>query len=878
MSTDNRNDENATLPLYVARIAASVVTIQVRDPETRDIKPRDVTIAGEILVEAQPDDAGRLVIHAFRRVSLWTREPIEELEGPLAIAGPINDLKHEPSPDSRAEQFDAYISYPLLNRLRPYCEDFDASFPQLEVLRGAITWRAVSDKGEVVLTLSLNELASAAEDGDRVTGFLLDGEKGPLIFRRLGTEPKEERSFMPTALSACGGGPPAAGAGTYARFRVNVRFICYATASTPAEQDEVTQIADKLVAGACEVWWQKGGIKVVPDPNITFRDVPALRVIGPTENTNLVADANAAGLTDPSVVEVYIVDELQARLGTMTISIGGTAFGCRTQFSYIIISVLEARHNRYLLAHELGHVLGVTHPDGSSACPGIPAGEGCTVMVPDSPNSSRNTEINLNAVLGTPLPTGSVFTILADPAGPWAVDSPQGFFHIVRDFPSDDGATPSLVTTAFPNHYSYSDVWNAPYTLAVAGDLEYDVSSGPVLPAGTAALSLFNDNFTPRHFTPTWGGTNNMYVRVHTCQVSAPVNVHLFLAVPGVSSRPLVRLTEQGGLLFQGIDQPTPGRYPRGAKVLRQDWTVPVGYPPHCCVFAVAVSPGDPHSPALPTESLALAGRMIEIPNTSFMTFAPGLATSNDIAQRNLNITAVPTEVLMIALPWMMIANPFEEVARVALTVDVSDPKFVKRLVLEADDKVLASWRPDGAATITVAEQLPRGVDIPVRLSVHLAASLPDSGLPIDVGFLVADKHVAGYCHLLVPGTDDELIARALDTLGGGLRDVGVAFGIPAAEELARSVGQMALRRYKRKGNQLAALRKLAARLAPIAEALAADGRPEALVVQRRLDELSDALLVGERNRGGATLAARALELADRIQERAANAYWEARR
>jgi len=860
VSTDDKLDEMAALPLYLARIGRLPGTLALNDGTTRD-----VTFTGEMIVAAVPSEDGRLKINTIRRLSLWTTEPIDELHGQLVIAGPLGQiaLALDPATAGDADPFDVHLSYPLLNELEPLCTEFDAHFPQLEALRGRMDWDSLPGqgegrRGEVRLRLELDQLFVAADGAGLVIALRAESSDQPLLFMLLGAEALAV-PFTTPPLAPCIGAPAAAvGTNNYPRYEIRLRFVSHAAPATP--QTQVEDIVRRQLAGACEVWWIKGGIKLLPAANVEFPVGAAPSSLSSTQHAAPVTAADPMN----SQVEVYLVDALESMepLTGTVIKIGGIAYNCRTQQAYIILTLREARHNPFLLAHELGHVLGVTHPTGSGlsgTCASIPAGEGCTVMVPDSPDSSRNTQFNLTQVAPA-LPLAGVMTALPGSACGWSPDPAQGFFHIVRDFPLDNGTVSSSPAPPHPNHYAYSDVWNAPYALSGQGASTY---------ADAAATELFREDFTPRHFTPTWTGPNLMYVRAHTCQqLSAPVKLHLFLAVPGVSSEPLVRLTPSTGLNFGGLNQPAPGRYPNGAKVNAQSWSVPSGYPAHCCVFAVAVSAAEPGSTVQGIVNGFPVGGVGPIAGTSFFTFAPLLASSNDVAQRNLQITAVPQLSRLIALPWLMMSNPFADAGLATITIEVPAESGLGQLVLEVDDKPFHSWKPDGIERIVVSEQLRPGVDLPLRLAVALGGPLPEEGLPITIGFQIGDEQVAGYCHMLIRGTDEDLMQRALDTLQGALRDVASAFKLVEAQALASSVRRMVRQRYKRESTQLAARRKLALRLVEVAGAVSTDQRPAALIVQRRLEELADTLLSSARARDHGGLAARVLELADRIQER----------
>jgi hypothetical protein len=856
-------DDSSALPLYLTRFADLPARLSLRTGEELQ-----VGITGEIIFAGAKDDTGQLQARAIMRLSIWSDKPIDQLDGQLAIAGPRGLPELQLGPDGEAIPFETYASYPLLNKLEPHCTTFDAHYPELETLSGQLQLKVldIRDDGRratVRVLLDLNTLTDAVNGAGLVTRLRFEPSEVDFDFRLMGDEPQ------PLAISLagpCSAPPhPVATGNSHYILDAGLHFVNYTATA-------VDSLASQQLAGACEVWWRKGGIRMQPLLNVDTRVGAAS--LGPGGHTLPVTSADASN----GVVEVYFVDSLQTidQLSGAVVNIGGIAYNCRTPQAYVILTISEAQNNRYLLAHELGHVLGLTHPTGaaSGSCATIPPGDSCSVMVPDSPNSNRNTLLNITTASAA-LPLASVITAPGGTCG-WNVDTTQGFFHIIRDFPYDDGEAPSVAAAPHPNHYAYSDVWSAPFTPTAAGSLSYNIPAGVAAPPSTA---MFHPDFTPNHFTPTWGGPNYMYVRLHTCQlltsaapgVSPVPRAHLFLAVPGVSTRPLVRLTPAAGLAFGGTSGPTPGRYPSGAKLRSVSWSVPAGYPAHCCVLAVAVSDIDRADPVANQINTLVSGLPVTAPGapilgTSFFTFAPYLTHSNDVAQRNLNITTVPQPVRLIWLSGISIANIFEHAAALELLIETPPGAGVEQLALELDGAIVQTWRPDGPLRFLVGAQVAPGAELTLRIGVLLGDSLPGDGLPIDIGIVVDGQPLAGYRHLLVAGTPKQAMDRGLDTLSGALRDVGLAFQIEQATTLARQVRRLVRRRSSHDRRERNSLRKLANQLEQLTKPLAANGHPQALAVWRRIDELVD-LLNGARVQG--SLATRIQEIADCIQQAA---------
>jgi len=140
---------------------------------------------------------------------------------------------------------------------------------------------------------------------------------------------------------------------------------------------------------------------------VTFNDLGAITIDTPlkTANDSAANIAAIAALRSGSGVEVFIVDS-DFGSGTPGGAGGATTLGplaalCGT--GKIIMS--DRGTSDTLLAHELGHILGIQHP-GTPPNPGDPG----TIMVGSGShsidNSTRNTLVNSSKIL-CPAPTGS---------------------------------------------------------------------------------------------------------------------------------------------------------------------------------------------------------------------------------------------------------------------------------------------------------------------------------------------------------------------------------------------------------------------------------------------------------------------------------------
>jgi hypothetical protein len=545
---------------------------------------------------------------------------------------------------------------------------------------------------------------------------------------------------------------------------------------------------------------------------------------------------------DPDRIDVYLVDRLDNSRG------GGVTHACGTSDAYILLEIEKARHDKGLLAHELGHVFGLRHPGEppTSGCTNYRAGSFCSVMVPDKPKSFRNTENNVGVIEIPSYPLVALeFQSLGYLAG-WNLDAEQGFFHIVRDFPYDDGTEPSQLETPFSDWWSDSDVWNS------------NKEPSPIDPQalyddGLLGTPMFNDDHTPLHTEPSCISSNYMYVRLHACQPLAhSVNVDLYLADPGISPgfaqlvplKPTSVDPTNHRLVF-----PSSEVRPARPFVKHLEWLwseVPDGYPTNCCVFAIAHSTHEAAPFADPTA-------------ITFADIFPLLGQDNDIAQRNLDIQGCAYgsgASFWSTLPWVQIANPFDQPATASIEIDTSLSPNLQGLSLEVDSKSVQVIEQGQLIQVDIAKDLSPEDRRILRLRAMLPPRAPlSTSFPIDLRFFVNRKLITGYRHLLRIVTLREAVAQVLDRLYGALRSVQaglqvdtqdlvelVASFIPtAADDPARALGKLCARaatvgnlvanlnEVVHRGPEYQAVHKALARLAHLLEASADSQSPSLL-------------------------------------------------
>ncbi len=890
-------DDEKPVRLYLARF---------ENTESLVVNGNPISASGEMLVLANIDEEGNPVIEAIQRFALWT-PPLEEFGGILSLAGLVNGLEFPPASQGEIKPFDVHMYFPVLGRLGPIYVESDAEFVRLEIMRGQLEWVAQSTDSDrsffLQVKLVLDEIAGEAPPVDNFPKEVIF--EFNLEFLLL--ENSRGRALEHHSLSACTGSAPS-GSGTQHDCRsLEIRFVNLSNDSTETVMQIEHPFIDELVKGACEVWWEKGGIKINPEysgpdapagysivnrPNATYSDLDF------SEESSLPSVYPGPSTTS-SYVAIYLVHRLLGDATNPRVG-GAVAKNCGGNDPYVIIEIEKAKYNRYVLAHELGHVLGLRHPTGVDTVPdpdpvvqSFPNGSGSSVMTPNSPNSPRNTELNLlalNQSVIVPRLTTLGSSCNWDPN----VLLEKNFYHVIRDFPYDDGTQPSSPYPQPPVDvwWTHSSVWNA-HQGPSANDPHNKYADG---------TNMFKSDHSPIFELanePTYSGPNWMYARVHASQAlptTQTVKVYLYIGVPGSATEPLKPLLNPSrptphnptdpSVIFSGLAFPKPGE----PKTLGLSWSA-AGYPASCCVFAVASTSYDksseitdiishPYNPADPTN-----------PNVRhFYDLFGLLADHNDVAQRNLHIqgTASPSPSSgtntssASMLSWVQIDNPFEEPAVARLDIDATHALGLQGLMLEVNDEIVGDIKLGDRTSVTIADALQPGEHKVLRIRATLPPSVSlDATFPIQLNFIVNDKLVSGYTHVLRIVPLGDAMLQVLDLVFGSMQDTAVGcesdlaqfvanrtLQILSKERARRSPGCFGLlwRLIRPQNAWRSDLIKLSAEIAAVAGSLKDRTEPECQRISRRLDDFSE-LLIKSKNTDPAILIEQIRDLADRIQE-----------
>jgi hypothetical protein len=574
------------------------------------------------------------------------------------------------------------------------------------------------------------------------------------------------------------------------------------------------------------------------------------------------------GYDSTTQIEVYLIDQftVTGRHG------GGIGYNFGQASAYIILDLGLAGGNPYLLAHEIGHVLGLAHPFGTpnleqtgliDSSPGsimTPSASGssnppknslfnCRVFLDPQPLSNPNAK-TLNCTVQNPQPP--LNTIVSSIPASSDCYRPNPVDHFIRDFPTDGGVEPSSMSNV--NFWDFSNVWNRQ-------------SNTP-----GALISGAPDHQAPLICTdPAWNFTNYMWVKVEQItELSDPVYVELYLAEPG-SSRNLRLLQDSSGnsrLVFC----PPPVQGTPISKAL--DWIMPDGYPSHCCVFAISYSDDDPSPITDPTSQ-------------SFGTVSPLVLSHNGIAQRNLNIqeTTCPNpRPCSTALAWLQFENPFDAPAPAKLEIDATGAAQLDNLLIEIDSQITEKIESREPVTIEFDGLLQPGEVKIFRFHATLPPGMLPLGteLPIHIKFIVNEKTINGYTHVIRISPIERTVVQVLDNLFGALRDVVVGYklniGLPLLEKTKKivlterrrveSTGCLGLfwRFFRSKTKWRSEIAKLSTRIATLAQDLLEITTPEDEGVRQGLYELAG-LLLSPTSTSAPVYIEQIRELADRLQE-----------
>jgi len=477
--------------------------------------------------------------------------------------------------------------------------------------------------------------------------------------------------------------------------------------------------------------WGKGCIDIEVMPTVFIDDATLKTSNNPTAIRASFTDAN------PSVIEVYFV-------ANPLTSIGGGSAGAIGVASCKVVMAEPNSGNPVLLAHELGHVLGLFHPVSVNSDAG-------TVMAPTgsamAPGTSLVTHIMCASISNPVLQTLPDMCCFSHDIGD----------HYIRDFPVDVGAEPSDPLPAGMTRYSMSNVWNR-LSNTPGG---YSATTGP----DHEQPVRFNADMTPR--------SNWMFAKVeqiNNLKVRDAV-VKFYRKTPGAGG---------GGANLDFIGQvPVPNSLAVGVpQTVSLHWTVGAGVPQHSCIFAVVRSDAENDG-----DQSAL----------DWASFEALCRSDNDWAQRNLDIqnfgsgntgdgNTAESAPFIIRIPRLE-----QETVRLALEVDATDAAELVSLALEVPGRARYEAEPGGQVTLQLQQVMP-GEDVVVVLQAVLKGGLPAGRtFTVNVNPTVESQALVGFAARFRVGRDADVVRQALDLSAAAFFDLWELAEFPVARHtLAR--------------------------------------------------------------------------------------------
>lgn len=369
--------------LYVARIERGVQEPQIVPFQTQD-GTQDFRLYGEIVLEADLARPEAPVL-AVRRLALYgsrVQKPKEEEDryGVVSIVG-SSLLVGTPDLVDGSQRFTVPVTlhYRALSEESERTED--AEYPLLEVMQVvAMLSGPEFTGGEILLSVQVAaELAGEPRKG-LIRGFDLPQLRR--VFMQAGTvKPRGEPEYSlsshcspPQGLFAVNCVP------TIARW-LPVKFVNFTSRSIGDLQPHCQRLLDRV----CEVWRNQAALDLTVVGQIEDASPPDKERYG-IPDQDREKELETCAYASDTHIEVYICTRLSPTYN------GGYTYVSGQAGSYCLVGLnhLQNPNRDHLLAHELGHVLGLKHPGTADL-----AGSSDSIMAgATDPNKSVNTAYN----------------------------------------------------------------------------------------------------------------------------------------------------------------------------------------------------------------------------------------------------------------------------------------------------------------------------------------------------------------------------------------------------------------------------------------------------------------------------------------------------
>jgi hypothetical protein len=414
--------------LYVGRVREGWGKLNLKSGELVIVHVR-----GEILLEGTPQE-GEVQTRRVRRIALygWAVDETDETRndiGVFSLTGPVQRVVAQFEKPGSREGVELHLHYRAL-RGEPSLES-DVVFPPIEKLIATLRWNTEVGLGEKGGAL---EIALFSSQGAALfTELRL--ELGRVDFLRVGYDsaalpqaqimaaaaplsPADPSLADPSLADPCP--PPTAAPDPQFETVLRTLPIKFINLSDNLNlpEEKVEAICAYQKDGVCQVWRNKGAVALVTWGGGVDHSASAQRLGKPTrtQRENMLTLSELAGVVDPNYVEVFLVDTLSASFG------GGVTYAAGTADAYCLLDLGMTGNdastpNPFLLAHELCHAIGLSHPD-DPRCPGSIG----SIAEPRVPDVDINTLNNLRIFTAD-------FAVLLSPLVLETVPSQVDYFH-----------------------------------------------------------------------------------------------------------------------------------------------------------------------------------------------------------------------------------------------------------------------------------------------------------------------------------------------------------------------------------------------------------------------------------------------------------------
>ena len=335
------------------------------------IDSHPVRFWGQMAFYGYNDSDGKLIVTKIDRLSLG-----ETLSSPdskeqfraLSLAGPLN---HSPAkPDQTSIELDMKLDYLGMEEQQQSDKKNEFVFPEVKT---KLSWSVedVSNQGEAILTIALESTPYAANEGWGEVSVARIEEGGKVVFQPVVFEKPEYRQTSPSGLFAslyAHTAPSCQGVQTKPSgwqqkldfvYELNVVFLLFSNTHNKAG---LMSLCQKQLLYACKVWWNLYALKIVAwttHPNqleIFEGDKSKAESLGGSYKDKKFINEFGQEKTEIPCVEICLVDKIFDNNHALPAGLTYPRTGANT--AYCLLDIEKAQNMDYLLAHELGHILG----------------------------------------------------------------------------------------------------------------------------------------------------------------------------------------------------------------------------------------------------------------------------------------------------------------------------------------------------------------------------------------------------------------------------------------------------------------------------------------------------------------------------------------